>query len=75
MFAGITLDSPIVTSCGTGVTACILALVNISQKYTHIIIDRYTSVWMLVQGDSDEIVNTTDARSHEISFVIMSFIK
>lgn len=27
---GITLDSPIITSCGTGVTACILALVSSS---------------------------------------------
>lgn len=27
-FAGISLDEPVVTSCGTGVTACILALVS-----------------------------------------------
>lgn len=27
-FAGISLDGPVVTSCGTGVTACILALVS-----------------------------------------------
>lgn len=27
-FAGVSLDRPVVTSCGTGVTACILALVS-----------------------------------------------
>ena len=28
--SGISLDQPIVTSCGTGVTACVLALVSFS---------------------------------------------
>lgn len=35
-FAGIALDQPIVTSCGTGVTACILAMVILSFPLTHI---------------------------------------
>jgi len=35
--AGISLESPVVTSCGTGVTACVIALVSLSLSFIFLI--------------------------------------
>lgn len=45
-YAGISLESPAVTSCGTGVTACILALVHLS-----LYLDEYIDVCCFGKGN------------------------
>ncbi|KAK6149536.1 hypothetical protein DH2020_017061 [Rehmannia glutinosa] len=44
---GISLDGPVLTSCGTGVTACILALVSPA-----LILDHYLSEWAMPPSGS-----------------------
>ncbi|XP_059661871.1 thiosulfate/3-mercaptopyruvate sulfurtransferase 1, mitochondrial-like [Cornus florida] len=55
---GISLDSPVVTSCGTGVTACILALGLHRLGKTDAVV--YDGSWTEWGGESDTPVLTTE---------------
>lgn len=58
--AGLTLDSPIVASCGSGVTACavVLALEVLGVRETAV----YDGSWTEWGGRSDTTVETGEAR-------------